>query len=345
MAHYFITGHTGFKGTWLSHLLLKGGHEVSGLSLDPDPSSLFERSLLSGRLSNDFRGDIRDLTVVRDALEASRPDYLIHFAAQALVKQSFTDPIGTYETNVTGTLNVLNAARSLRGLRAQIIVTTDKVYRPSSGKPILHSEEDALGGDDPYSNSKAMADLLAQEFLARRDAKPGAVARAGNVVGAGDISSDRLLPDLVRAVEDNKILELRFPAAVRPWQHVLDCLEGYMKLLQAVELRGVKGAFNFGPAASGMASVSDVVAIAQEALGDKIRVGRSKPPLHEENPSLMLDSSKARRVLEWESRVPIVDAVIDAISVWPSYESASVIRHLDNVIENWVTRKSINLHA
>jgi len=249
MAHYLVTGHTGFKGSWLTLLLKAKGHKVSGIALDPPQESLFERAKISQDLAHDVRIDVRNREAVIQAFGEIKPDFVIHMAAQALVLEGYRNPRETYEINVNGTLNVLEASEISASVRAQIIVTTDKVYE-NRGLNRPYVESDPLGGNDPYSASKAMADILAQEHLARKGATPGAVVRAGNVVGAGDYSRGRLIPDFVRANQVGAKLTVRHPEATRPWQHVLDCLGGYLLLLDAVDSRGFRGQWNFGPPAS-----------------------------------------------------------------------------------------------
>jgi CDP-glucose 4,6-dehydratase len=188
---YLVTGHTGFKGAWLTLMLTERGHEVFGLSLDPESGSLYEIARLDEIVTLDIRGDIRDASVVQDAMAASNPDVVIHMAAQPLVRESYVDPRWTMETNVMGTYNVLEAVQSASSVRAQLIVTTDKVYR-NVNQDFGYLEDDALGGHDPYSASKAMADILTQSWVASFDTCPTAIARAGNVIGGGDVSTDRL---------------------------------------------------------------------------------------------------------------------------------------------------------
>jgi CDP-glucose 4,6-dehydratase len=294
VAHYLITGHTGFKGAWLIFLLKARGHEVSGLALDPLPGSLFERADLAQDLTHDFRVDIRDREKTHKAFQEVQPGYVIHMAAQALVREGYRNPLYTYETNVNGTLNVLHAIEQTESIRAQLIVTTDKVYL-NQGLNRPYVETDSLGGADPYSASKAMADILAQEWLGRAGAKPGAIARAGNVIGAGDISRDRLIPDISRAALSGNKLQVRYPHAVRPWQHVLDCLNGYLALLDEAD-RGLEaGAWNFGPDAAEGLSVLDVVIAGIECGLDFSYRIEADPQDWSETQVLLLDVSKVTR--------------------------------------------------
>ena len=302
MAHYFITGHTGFKGAWLVLLLKSRGNEVSGLALDPFEGSLFARANLKSDLTFDFRADVRVFDEVRKALKLAQPDFVVHMAAQAQVREGYRNPLYTYQTNVDGTSNVLRAIDETDSVRAHLVVTSDKVYL-DRGDGWPHLENDVLGGKDPYSASKAMADILAQEWLGRSDGTPGAIARAGNVIGTGDYSVDRLIPDIVRASQSGKLLKLRNPRAVRPWQHVLDCLNGYLLLLEAAHSQGIRGPWNFGPDLNSSLSVQDV-ALEAQALGLDFSFQVEAEPLGWlETQVLRIDSSRAREVLGWEPRL------------------------------------------
>jgi CDP-glucose 4,6-dehydratase len=300
--HYLITGHTGFKGAWMSLLLKKLGHKVSGLSLDPLPGALFESAELAEEFEFDLRGDIRDSTVVENAFKLVKPDVVVHLAAQPLVLASYADPIGTYETNVMGTLHVLDAIRKTAGVKASLIITTDKVYK-NVNRVEGYLESEPLGGDDPYSASKAMADILTQSWVKSFPGSPVAIARAGNVIGGGDVSPDRLLPDLLNAVSQGHVIELRNPDAVRPWQHVLDCVYGYYLLIQKL-LRGEGlGEWNFGPGPESFISVSNVVREAQIHLDLPEKWIQVEAPLHEAQ-LLALNSNKAVSELAWSNKLP-----------------------------------------
>ena len=312
MAHYLITGHTGFKGAWLVFLLKAQGHDVSGLALDPLPGSIFDRTNLENDLVHDFRVDIRNRAKTVDAIAQAQPDYVIHMAAQALVREGYRNPRYTYETNVLGTLNVLEAVDQTDSVQAHLIVTTDKVYL-DQGLNRPYVETDPLGGKDPYSASKAMADILTQEYLLRDHSKPGAIARAGNVIGAGDVSNERLIPDIVRAIEANEPLVLRYPEAIRPWQHVLDCLSGYLVLLEAVYKSGFDGVWNFGPDTETPVSVRKVVEIATQKVELAIKIqGNTGTDLVEES-YLVLDSNRSRVELVWSNRLAGVEAIEKSI--------------------------------
>lgn len=300
--HYLVTGHTGFKGAWLTLLLLHQGHTVSGISLDPEPGSLFETARLSELMTHDLRVDIRDANDLSDAIRKINPEVLIHLAAQPLVRRSYREPRETFETNVNGTFNVLEASQNLPLLRARLIITTDKVYK-NVDRPEGYCESEPLGGDDPYSSSKAMADLMTQSWVKSFPAMPTAIARAGNVIGGGDVCEDRLIPDAIRAFSSQKPLHIRYPQAVRPWQHVLDCINGYLALVEEL-LRGRgEGEWNFGPGTESFVSVGEVANKAAELWGDQAKVEIDQGEhLHEAN-LLALDSSKAQAELGWSNKL------------------------------------------
>jgi CDP-glucose 4,6-dehydratase len=306
--HYLVTGHTGFKGAWLTILLVSRGHQVSGLALDPAEGSLFTRAGIADQLVNDFRVDIRDAAETAAGVAAAAPDVLVHMAAQPLVRESYRRPRDTYEINAIGTLSVLEAAAAAASVRALVVITTDKVYRENNGQ-VGYVEADALGGDDPYSASKAMADLLTQSWIRSFPGVPTAIARAGNVIGGGDVSRDRLLPDLIAGYARGRTPRLRFPHAVRPWQHVLDCLNGYLALADALLAGSGQGEWNFGPGRDSFVEVGQVASLAAELWGDGAHweLDHGEHP-HEAN-LLALDTSKAERQLEWRNRLGFRDAL------------------------------------
>jgi CDP-glucose 4,6-dehydratase len=272
----FVTGHTGFKGSWLCAWLLDLGADVTGYSLPPPTRpALFTQLRLASRL-NHVVGDVRDAAGVAKAVRAARPDYLFHLAAQPIVQNAHENPSETWATNVMGTVNILEALRKLRASCAAVIVTTDKVY---GKRPRAHTESHSLGGSEPYGGSKAAAELAVEawraSFFPVRAATTGrfplvaiATARAGNVIGGGDWATDRLVPDMARALQRGKPAIIRTPSAVRAWQHVLDPLAGYLilgaRLRKALmtaspsSLRDLSGPFNFGPAARDHRTVREV---------------------------------------------------------------------------------------
>jgi len=306
--HFLITGHTGFKGAWLSLILRERGHLVSGISLQPEVGSLFERAEIGKFLENDIRCDIRESVKLPSYFKEINPDVVIHLAAQALVRESYRSPIATFETNVIGTLNVLKASQQLRDLKAQLIITTDKVYK-NIGKTSGYVESEALGGQDPYSASKAMADIATQSWLSSFENVATVIARAGNVVGGGDVCADRLIPDLIHSYSSGWTPKLRAPNSVRPWQHVLDCLNGYLMLVDAVIQNKADGAWNFGPDENQSKTVADVANIAGAAWGVEKNWENDLGNHPHEASMLKLNSNKARDELGWSDRLSFEESV------------------------------------
>lgn len=306
--HVLVTGHTGFKGAWLVLLLRALGHEVSGIALDPEPGALFTTAQLHDDLQQDVRLDIRDAAALRVECARIAPDAIIHMAAQPLVRRSYAEPRLTVETNVMGTLNLLEAAVAVPGLQALIVITTDKVYR-NANQVAGYREQDPLGGDDPYSASKAMADLLSSMWFRCYPAAPAATARAGNVIGGGDVCQDRLLPDLVQAFAAGRVAAIRYPQAVRPWQHVLDCLSGYCVLLEALVGGRGTGSWNFGPDEGSFQTVATVADLAAGLWGPGA-AWASEPGNHPYEANLLaLDAAAATRELGWQPRLTFEQAV------------------------------------
>ncbi|WP_017902230.1 CDP-glucose 4,6-dehydratase [Pseudomonas asplenii] len=305
-----LTGHTGFKGSWLALWLQSLGAQVSGFALAPATEpNLFDLARV-GEGMDDRRGDLRDLGALLELIAETEPEIVLHLAAQPLVREAYRDPLGTYSSNVMGTLNLLEAIRQVGGVSACVLVTTDKVYANQEWA-WPYRENEALGGHDPYSSSKACCELLAQSYVAsffppgRYDVHGLAVAtaRAGNVLGGGDFSPERLIPDVLRAWSAGEPVTLRYPQAVRPWQHALEPLAGYLQLAAALYERGpdLAGAWNFGPGEDDMCSVGDVVArlAGRWPQAPGLRVEPSE--LHEAG-LLRLDSSRARQLLGWQPR-------------------------------------------
>lgn len=327
MSHFLITGHTGFKGSWLTLLLKARGHEISGLALDPAEESLFFQAGLSQELVHDLRVDIRDRETTLEAVRMVSPDFVIHMAAQALVREGYRRPVETYDTNVSGTINVLLAVDAADSVQAQLIVTTDKVYEDRGyGRPYV--ETDPLGGKDPYSASKAMADLVAQEWLARPHSKPGVIARAGNVIGAGDYSIGRLIPDILRASLQGSELQVRYPEAVRPWQHVLDCVNGYLALLTDVVDRGTRGCWNVGPSGGDARSVAEVIELAIKVLGPGAPLVAHGKADFAEDGYLELSSSAILRQCSWRNLLDFETSVRWALELpKPGQSLGDVVRN------------------
>ncbi len=307
--HYLVTGHTGFKGSWLSLMLQMQGHTVSGISLDPPKKSLFNQANLSNLFRNDLRIDIRNSAELFSAVKKIDPEVIIHLAAQPLVRESYKDPVGTFETNVLGTLNLLEATKALNSLSATLVVTTDKVYK-NRNQLRGYVETDELGGDDPYSASKAAADIATQSWVKSFATTPVAIARAGNVIGGGDWANHRIIPDLVNAYSSNKTPTLRYPDAIRPWQHVLDCLNGYLLLIDSMMSRGVSGEWNFGPSLDTKKTVGELSAqvAAHYGLTSEVWKLESNSQPHEAG-YLLLDSSKARLALDWSDHLNFKESI------------------------------------
>ncbi len=305
-----LTGHTGFKGGWLWLWLRHMGALVSGYALAPPGSpNLWE---IVGDGATSVIGDVRDAARVRDAVSRADPQVVFHLAAQALVRESYRDPLGTFSTNVLGTGSLLQACRELRTLECIVVVTSDKVYEnDGAGRPFR--EDDRLGGHDPYSSSKACAELLTASFRDSffRDGPPLATARAGNVIGGGDWSAERLIPDCVRALTAGTRVTLRHPAAVRPWQHVLDPLEGYLTLAEALVRAPATAprAVNFGPDAASFLEVREVVDGFSARFGGKPGWKLDAGDHPAEARALTLSSALAGRALGWHPRLAIGDAL------------------------------------
>jgi CDP-glucose 4,6-dehydratase len=300
----FLTGHTGFKGAWLSLWLREMGASVAGYALAPHTApNLLE---LLGLPMRSQLADVRDAAALHAALHAANPHIVIHMAAQALVRESYTNPLETFATNVMGTANLLQACRGLPRLQCTLVITSDKVYENHGGGDTFR-EGDRLGGHDPYSNSKACAELVTASFRDSffRDGPPLASARAGNVIVGGDWSADRLIPDCVRAQNAGVPVKLRHPDAIRPWQHVLEPLGGYLRLAQAlVESPGATPrAVNFGPDPASFCSVRQVVEAFSARFDGKPGWIRDKGEHPPEAQALTLSSVLAESALGWRPRL------------------------------------------
>lgn len=320
----FLTGHTGFKGGWLSIWLSSMGAKVTGYALAPNTNpSFFEAVDVASLLEQNHFADIRDLTPLKLAMEQANPDVLIHMAAQPLVRYSYENPVETFSTNVMGTVNVLEAARLLSNIKSVVVVTSDKCYENQEWV-WGYRENEPLGGVDPYSSSKACAELVTkayrQSFL-KGDLSHSktalASARAGNVIGGGDWSIDRLIPDALSAFEAGKPLVLRNPLATRPWQHVLESLSGYLMLAQALYEDGESFAssWNFGPGDGGNMTVEEVIQKLSNQLGGGLKWKQDPEVQPHEAHLLKLDCSKAHHLLGWKPRWSIEES-IEKIVQW-----------------------------
>ncbi len=307
-----LTGHTGFKGAWLTLWLSRMGAQVTGISLPPATNpSLFELAGIRELCDSHFC-DIRTATPLAAHVREARPEIVFHLAAQSLVRASYRQPLDTFATNVMGTANVLDAMRDVMDVRVAVVVTTDKVYR-NNDWAWPYREDDALGGHDPYSASKAAAELVIdsyrKSFLAAQGVAVGS-ARAGNVIGGGDWSEDRLIPDALRAWGTGAVLRIRQPDAVRPWQHVIEPLAGYLLLAQRLWANPeLAGAYNFGPQTQASATVRGVIEIARAAWqGGEVSYGAGAEGPHEAG-RLALEIAKAREMLGFEPRLSLTDAI------------------------------------
>lgn len=312
----FLTGHSGFKGSWLSLWLTSMGAEVTGYALAPNTTpNLFDVLAIDSLIAKSHIADIRDLVGLQRAMLEARPDIVIHMAAQPLVRYSYLNPVETYATNVMGTVHVLEATRNIDSVRATVIVTTDKCYE---NKEWVwgYRENESMGGSDPYSNSKGCAELVTSAYRQSFFAGPGAFnniasARAGNVIGGGDWSGDRLIPDAIKAFEGGLPLMIRNPLATRPWQHVLEPLSGYLTLAQGLYESGssLASGWNFGPLDEGNRTVQEVVNLLIAGWGQNAcwkKEGSDQP--HEAN-LLKLDCSKARTQLGWIPKWGLEEAI------------------------------------
>ena len=305
-----LTGHTGFKGGWLCSWLKSLGAEVTGYALPPATTpSLFEAAKVGDGLRASIMGDIRDLARLKDVFAQAQPEVVLHLAAQPLVRASYIDPVETYSTNVLGTVNVLEAARGTPSVRAIVNVTSDKCYENREWV-WGYREHEAMGGHDPYSSSKGCAELVAAAYR-RSFNLPLASARAGNVIGGGDWSADRLVPDILKALAAGSPVEIRNPNATRPWQHVLEPLRGYLMLAERVFQQPGEFAdgWNFGPRDEDCQPVAAVVSAVVGAWGGDAS-WRAQPGAHpHEAGYLKLDSSKAHARLGWRSARSLAEGV------------------------------------
>jgi len=303
-----ITGHTGFKGSWLAYLLAQAGADVIGIALPPVTGPSHYSLLQLDQHVNSRFCDIRDLAALQKEFTAARPDVVFHLAAQAFVRKSYLDPHTTFSTNVLGSANVLECVRSSSSVTTLVFVTSDKCYK---NKEQQHGyvETDELGGIDPYSVSKAAAELVFSGYCVSAfqsaDAPRVASARAGNVIGGGDWSPDRLIPDCVRALENHSTIDIRHPHATRPWQHVLEPLSGYVRLAVALQdgTAPPRSSWNFGPPENAVHKVQEVAGVVASQWGsaDAVRIVTDPAAMHESQ-LLQLNSAKSNNVLQWNIR-------------------------------------------
>lgn len=331
----FLTGHTGFKGGWLTIWLASMGAKIIGYSLSPNTNpNLFEEAKIFSLCERSIIGDIRELNSLRNAIIDAAPDIVIHMAAQPLVRYSYANPVETYATNVMGTVHLFEAVRSCPSVRAALIVTTDKCYE---NKEWIwgYRENEPMGGYDPYSSSKGCAELVTaayrqsffseNEYINHRVAI--ASARAGNVIGGGDWSEDRLIPDAMKAFEANQPLMIRNPLATRPWQHVLEPLSGYLVLAQALFERGAdfSGAWNFGPQNSDGHTVKNVIELLINQWGGSASWRQDGALQPHEAHFLKLDCSKANQALNWSASWSLEKTIISIVEWHQAYSKGEDI--------------------
>lgn len=328
----FLTGHTGFKGGWTALWLSQMGAKVHGYSLDPiSTPNFFEVTKLKERLTSSTIADIQNYSTLKSAMSFANPSVIIHMAAQPLVRKSYEEPVKTFKTNIIGTVNLLEAARKIDTVEAIVNITTDKCYENKEQlKPYL--ENDKLGGYDPYSSSKACAELVSSAYRNSFLKKIGikiATARAGNVIGGGDWASDRLIPDFLRAIDDDKKLFIRSPNAVRPWQHVFEPISGYLMLAEKLvtNSNNFAEAWNFGPQENDSKSVSWVVDyLSQKIPNIKWDIDKTTQP--HETMLLLLDNSKAKLKLNWKPQWSIktaIDKTIEWHHAWKENQSMTEV--------------------
>jgi CDP-glucose 4,6-dehydratase len=327
----FLTGHTGFKGSWFSIWLQLLGAEVTAVGLPPrtDPA-LFKLAGVD-KLCRSHFCDVRNASQLKSVVETAKPQVVFHLAAQSLVRAGYRDPLGTYGCNVTGTANLLDALRGVASVRIAVMVTTDKVYH-NRERALAYREDDALGGRDPYSASKAASEIVINSYREAFLAEQGvavAAARTGNVIGGGDWSEDRLIPDAVRAWQAGLALDIRRPEAVRPWQHVLDPLAAYMILAERLwEAPELSGAYNFGPEPDSAATVRDVIELARASYeGTRVNYGGGDKGPHEAG-LLALDIEKARNFLGVTPRWGLSESISKAMSWYRSQQAGADARGL-----------------
>lgn len=318
----FVTGHTGFKGTWLIKILVEMGAEVTGYSCEAEDVSLYQITVIDSQI-NSISGDIRDLTRVKEELIKARPEIVIHMAAQAFVRESYDNPVYTYETNVMGTVNIMESIRCCNSVKSFVNVTTDKVYENKEWA-WGYRENENLCGWDPYSNSKSCSELITysykNSFFNSKSSAAVSTARSGNVIGGGDFSKDRIIPDCVRYAVDKNNIAVRNPNSIRPYQHVLECLYGYLCLAKKqYENKDYEGSYNFGPEEKNTMSTGELVQLFCNTWGDNqdwCNDDQGGP--HEAN-YLRLDSTKSKSTLNWNPKWDIKTAVAKTVEWSKAY--------------------------
>ena len=314
----FITGHTGFKGTWLCIMLNLLKSKIYGYSLNPKRKSLFNESKIHNFLKSNTFSDINNISLLKKKLKLAKPQIVFHLAAQSLVLKSYENPVETFRTNIMGTVNLLNCIRKVNTIKSVVIVTTDKVYKVDKKNKIFN-ELDILGGSEPYSTSKVGAELATESFIKSFFQKTHlknkiSTARSGNVIGGGDYSKDRLVPDIIKAINNKKKIYVRNPEHIRPWQHVLDPLMGYLILAKKQyegKIRVKNNCWNFGPKKNNFKSVINIIKKMQLLESFKYKIGKKQKK--KETKTLKLNSSKAKKILKWSSILNLDHSIKNAL--------------------------------
>lgn len=340
----FITGHTGFKGAWLCQILFYMGAEVTGYALEPNEKSLYNILGMNNKVKSVI-GEINDLEHLQASMLEAKPDIVFHLAAQPLVRESYNRPVYTYETNVMGTVNLLESIRNCHSVKSAVNITTDKVYENKEWY-WSYRENENLCGHDPYSNSKSCSELVTysykNSFFYDDDAPAISTARAGNVIGGGDFAEDRILPDCVRAAEQGQTIIVRNPHAIRPYQHVLDCLSGYLVLAQKQyeDKYKYEGNYNFGPDDKSCINTAKLVDLFCESWGDRQTWESKSDDGPHEAQFLKLDCSKAKNVLGWKPCWNIETAIDKTVEWSKEYlESKDISKYTENQIMEYLERQ------
>ena len=310
----FITGHTGFKGSWLSIILTYLNSKVDGYSLKPEKNSLFNKSMISRKLKSNTYADINNLIKLKKKIKACRPEIIFHLAAQPLVIESYKEPLKTLNTNIIGTANLLDSVRNIKSIKSVVIITTDKVYKIKKDNK-LYKELDQLGGFDPYSASKVGAEIIVESYIKSFFKDSGlknriSTARAGNVIGGGDISKNRLVPDIINAINRKEKINIRNPNYIRPWQHVLDPLMGYLNLAKKQYENKINNdvhSWNFGPNKGNFKKVIDIVKYIKKLQNFEYSLVKTKS--FKETNILKLNSLKAQKKLKWISKWNLTESL------------------------------------
>ena len=304
----FITGHTGFKGSWLCIILNKLNAKIFGFSLKPKKKSLFNQSKIIKNLSSNTYADISNIRLLKKKIKTFQPEIIFHLAAQPLVIDSYKNPLKTFQTNIMGTVNLLECIREVNSIKSVVIITTDKVYKVNK-KNRIYNELDELGGYDPYSSSKVGVEIVVNSYINSFFKKTNlknkiSTVRAGNVVGGGDYSENRLLPDIIKSINNNSKLTVRNPNNIRPWQHVIEPLVGYLTLAEYQfkgKINEKNNVWNFGPNKNSSKKVIDIIKIMQKFNFFNLTIKKNKK--YSETEILKLDSNKSRKKLKWYSKM------------------------------------------